>query len=96
MNTHDLKIWPEYFDLVTHRSKEFELRRADRPFAPGDQLRLREYDPKTCSYTGRVALSRVTSVLSDLPGLQPGFVAMGVFFLQMETKHTDPVEETEE
>ena len=42
MTTHDLNIWPNYFDLVTHRAKEFELRKADRPFQAGDKLRLRE------------------------------------------------------
>lgn len=85
MANHDLKIWPTYFDLVTHRAKEFELRKADRPFQAGDKLRLREWDPATGEYTGRVALSRVTSVLSDIPGLIPGYVALGVFFLQMES-----------
>lgn len=43
--THELKIWPKYFEAVTHGSKTVELRREDdRQFAVGDVLVLREWD----------------------------------------------------
>lgn len=96
MTVHNLKIWPEWFNLVIHRAKEFELRKADRDFQPGDTLRLMEYLPDSKEFTGRVGLARITCVLRDMPGLLPGYVAMGVFFLQLETKHTAPIEEDEE
>lgn len=91
MTTHSLKIWPEWFDLVIHRQKEFELRKADRPYQPGDRLRLMEFDPNTQTFTGRVALSRITCVLKDIPGLLPGYVALGVFFqhLEPQKQHTE-------
>lgn len=82
--THDLKCWTEYFDLHITRAKDFELRKADRDFKPGDTLRLLEYDPIKKTFSGRVALSRVTCVLSGLPGLVDGYVALGTFFQQME------------
>lgn len=96
MTTHDLKIWPEWFNLVIMRTKEFEIRKNDRPFQPGDTLRLKEYEPTTGTYTGRVGICRVTCVLSNMPGLLPGYVAMGAFFQHLETKHTAPEDETDE
>lgn len=86
MTVHDLKIWPDFFDLHICRQMEFQIRRDDRPFQFGDQLRLREFDPATGKYTGFVAISRVTSVNRRLPGLEPGFVALGAFFEKMERK----------
>jgi len=41
--THQLKTWPEYFERVASGDKPFEYRQADRPFAVGDLLHLREY-----------------------------------------------------
>lgn len=95
MTTHDLKIWPVYFDLHITRQMEFQIRRDDRKFEISDRLRLREWDPTTEKYSGRVALSRVTSVIRDLPGLQPGFVALGAFFQQIEKQQGVNHEEQE-
>lgn len=61
---HELKIHPEYFDATLHELKTFELRRADRPFHVGDTLCLREFDPETFSYSGRI-LNRVVTYLMD-------------------------------
>lgn len=96
MNTHNLKIWPSFFSLHIERQMEFQLRNDDRPYKVGDMLRLMEYDPESNSFSGNVAISRVTSVIRGIPGLQSGYVALGAFFVQMETKHTAPLEETEE
>ena len=81
---HDIKIHPQYFELHIARQKEFELRRDDRPYAFGDTLRQLEFDPETETFSGRVAVSRVTCALRNIPGLQPGYVALGTFFLQLE------------
>lgn len=83
--THSIKCWPKFFALVITRAKEFELRLNDRNYKFGDILRLREYDPERKACTGRVAICHVTCALTDLPGLMPGYVAMGIFFLKMET-----------
>lgn len=47
MSTHELKVWPEYFDALASGEKSFEFRKDDREprFAVGDVLRLREYHP---------------------------------------------------
>ena len=81
---HDLKIWPPYFDDVADGKKLFEIRKADRPYAVGDTLLLREYEPGPDKYTGRKLSKRVTCMISgDDPmgyafGLRTGFVALGL------------------
>lgn len=52
---HELKAWPVPFEAIIDGSKTHEIRVADRPYAVGDTLRLREWDPKTQVYTGREA-----------------------------------------
>ncbi len=68
---HELKTWPIPFEAVTNGTKTHELRKADRPFAPGDVLYLREWVPPTWArnlngppsgYTGREQYVRVTYV----------------------------------
>lgn len=47
---HELKILPEFFEAVTSRRKQFEIRKNDRPFQVGDLVILREWDHG--KYTG--------------------------------------------
>ena len=42
--THELKILPEYFNLVASREKTFEIRKNDRNYHAGDTLILKEWD----------------------------------------------------
>ena len=44
--THELKTWPEFFIETRGGRKKFELRKNDRDFRVGDQLLLKEWDPK--------------------------------------------------
>jgi hypothetical protein len=74
---HILKSWPEYFELSINAVKPFELRYDDRGFNPGDKLILREWDPNTGSYTGRIVGGAVTCIVTGYPWLMPGFVALG-------------------
>lgn len=46
MNTHTLKVWPEYFESLTNGTKNFEVRKYDRDFKIGDFLILQEYIPE--------------------------------------------------
>jgi len=56
------KIWPEYFEAVVSGKKKFELRLDDFDVAEGDTLVLKEWDPKTKTYTGRQVKKQVTYV----------------------------------
>ncbi len=57
------KTWPGYFEKVLEGTKNFEARLADFECNPGDTLVLREWDPRTKSYTGRVIEKKVKYVV---------------------------------
>jgi hypothetical protein len=91
MATHELKIWPPYFEAVASGAKTFEIRKDDRGFKVGDVLVLRELDtPENagagfCDFdmgprlTGREVRAVVTYVLPGGQfGLGPEYVAMGI------------------
>ncbi len=56
------KVWPEYFQKIMDGVKTYELRLADFECKPGDVLVLKEWDPKTKQYTGRIIEKTVTYV----------------------------------
>jgi len=60
--THDLKIWPEFFDQIDFGHKTHEIRKADRDFKANDYLRLHEWEPINQAYTGRMRMVRVTYI----------------------------------
>lgn len=79
MPTHELKTWPELYDVVVTGRKSFEARRDDRGFAEGDVLHLREYDPGRGGYTGRHTERFVNYVLHGPAfGIEEGHVVMAV------------------
>lgn len=82
MTTHELKVWPPFFDAVFTGAKPFEVRRHDRPFEVGDWLRLREWDPMTATYSGRQLDRRVTCVLvaggCPAGAIEAGYVVLGL------------------
>jgi ASC-1-like (ASCH) protein len=57
------KVWPEYFKEIKKGTKKFELRLADFQIKKGDTLILREWNPKTKEYTGRVLQKKVTFII---------------------------------
>lgn len=57
---HELKTWPGAFAGVRAGLKTCEVRKWDRDFNVGDKLYLREWDPDTGWYTGKVLWRQVT------------------------------------
>jgi len=70
---HDLKTVQPYFSRVQSGEKTFEFRRNDRDFQAGDTACLREYDPKTETYSGASIFGDITYVLKEFNGIAPGF-----------------------
>ncbi|EKD58284.1 MAG: hypothetical protein ACD_56C00159G0013 [uncultured bacterium] len=56
------KTWPEYFQLILDGKKTYDLRMADFECREGDVLVLREWNPETKEYTGRILEKEVTFV----------------------------------
>lgn len=56
------KIYPEYFQKILDGIKTYELRLADFECNPGDVLVLKEWNPSTKEFTGRVLEKEVTYV----------------------------------
>jgi ribosomal protein S17 len=57
------KVWPEYYQKIIEGVKKYELRLFDFDCKEGDELILKEWDPKTKKYTGREVTKKVTYVL---------------------------------
>lgn len=76
---HELKTWSVYFDLIDSGQKTFELRKNDRDFQVGDRLILKEWDPETSEYTGRMMIVKVLYIMPGGQfGLDPGYVCMAI------------------
>ncbi len=81
--THEIKIWPQWFDAVRLNQKTFEIRFDDRNYAVGDTLILNEFRPGVGEYTGRKLERRISYKLdagdkAEHYGLQPGYAALGI------------------
>jgi len=57
------KVWPEYFEKILNKEKNFELRLADFECKKDDILVLKEWDPKNKQYTGRIIEKEIKYVL---------------------------------
>ena len=76
---HELKVWPEFFNAINRGDKTFEVRMNDRDFKQGDYLTLREWNPDTGLFTGRLLVRYVTYIMdgNDI-GIKCGYVVMGL------------------
>lgn len=72
---HELKILPEYFDLVRMDIKNFEVRKNDRDFKIGDTLELREWNGT--EYTGRNQRREIGYILDNPDYCKEGYVIIG-------------------
>ncbi len=57
------KAWPEFFDKILNGEKNFELRLADFKCNSGNILILKEWNPETKEYTGRIIKKEISYVL---------------------------------
>ena len=86
----ELKSWPNFFNKIITGQKTHELRRSDdREFLIGDQLLLKEFDPKNQTYTGREAVVEITYITAALSpcaysteALKPGFCILSIKLIQ--------------
>ena len=77
MVIHELKCWPNFFHAIWNRNKTFEYRINDRGFSLYDTLWLREFDPKSETYTGREITGKIIYLLSSADlGTLGGYVIM--------------------
>jgi len=76
LRCHELKVLPQYFEPLVKRIKTFEIRKNDRDFRVGDILVLKEFDPETNMYTGRIVERKVTYITNFAQ--QEGYVVMAI------------------
>lgn len=81
--SHDLKVHPEYFKLLSSGVKNFEIRKEDdRNFNEGDILFLREFSIdqwKVGTYSGKYLIRQVMYVTRDTEFVKEGYCIMGLF-----------------
>ncbi len=80
MKTHNLKIWPEFFNAIGAREKKAEIRLNDRDYKVGDYLYLQEWCPDMMQYTGRDFHVWITHILEGGRGmgLANGYVCLSI------------------
>ena len=79
MKTHELKIWPNFWDSINLGVKTFELRFDDRGFQVGDILSLT--DPYGRNLRVKVSYIFRGAEWGDC-GLDPGYVIMAIWRIQ--------------
>jgi len=62
--THQLKIWPTFFQVAWVGDKPFEIRKNDRNFQERDEITLSEYNSEEDDYTGREIDGIITYITS--------------------------------
>lgn len=76
---HELKVWPEHFELLRTGMKKFEIRRSDRPFEIGHILSLQEWSPVNHRYSGRQLRFKITCIYQgEQYGIMAGFAVLGI------------------
>ena len=79
LRTHELKTWPAEFQAVMDGKKNFDIRAKDRDFQVGEFLTLKEYNPESKEYTGRVCAREIIFIMEGGKfGVQEGYVAMSI------------------
>ena len=94
MNTHHLKIWPDYYKEVIEGCKKAEVRLNDRNFQVGDILLLQEYNPVRDYYTGNIVTVNVTHILplKKILSLEANIVVLSIEIIKIHTDRTQKIE----
>lgn len=92
---HNLKLAPQYWHVCAEGYKNFEIRKNDRDFQPGDVVTLSEY--KDGAYTGATLnniIIRYVLTAEQFPdGLQPGYCVLGMDYRKMFIDVVTPEED---
>lgn len=75
MKTVKVRRW---WSAWRQRKAEQSLRPMATPAQEGDYLLLCEFDPVSNAFTGDSLSRKVTTLLREFEGLQPGFVIMSI------------------
>lgn len=78
MAIHELKTVQPFFGDLSFNGKNFEIRKNDRDFYPGDILILREWSPGQGRYVGGICVRKVVYILRTCEGLQDGWCCMTI------------------
>lgn len=75
---HFIKCIQPFFDDVHRLAKRFEIRENDRNYRDGDNIILREYDPETKKYSGKVMIAVIDYFIKGTVCLKEGYCAFGI------------------
>lgn len=63
---YEVKSWPWLFEPMMAGKKTHDMRdMRDRPYKVGDRMLLREFDPRTGTYTGREGVASITYITNN-------------------------------
>ena len=63
---YEVKSWPWLFEPMMSGIKQHDMRdMRDRPYKVGDRMLLREFDPRTGTYTGREGIAMITYITNN-------------------------------
>lgn len=74
---HEMKVRPEFFQMVWTGDKPFDVQLNDREYQIGDKLWMLEFDPIHRVYTGRECFVVITSVVCDPAYCKEDHVILG-------------------
>ena len=79
MASHEIKVWPEFFQEIILANKTAEFRKNDRGYQLHDTLHLREWNPADELFTGRETHVFVTHIVEGGSfGIPEGYCVMSI------------------
>ncbi len=91
MKKHRLFIFKRFFEQQVSGQKNYELRKLDRDYQVGDEIELSEIDPEDllggAMSTGNGCYVKITSILSNFKGLEPGYGILGTELIRSWGSH---------